>query len=163
MSTSATSTAPEPKKYEVVWCCPCTLSLVRNSPKRAVFTSIRHAAAFVKCSTLMTNTFFVITTALAADAITHEQNVTKMLSTSGRGTSVQWEVLGMLRADASKLFKLCDGERLVFADKAAADKTANFIRQFPHSIRDDMLLMVVKYQGDRVFQEGLATQLNTQV
>jgi hypothetical protein len=161
-SISAMSKPAKPK-FEVVWCCPLTQSIIRYEPKRAQFSDIQHAIAFVKCFTPRPNCYVMIRVLPVGDTISADENTVKLLSTADRPFPVQWEVLGMLRSNAAQMFKICEGERLVFADKAWADAIANFVNGFSENVRADVNIVVVKYQTDRVFQEGLATQANSPI
>lgn len=158
------ATASAKLQYEVVWCCPATRSLIRHHPRPARFKELKHAQAFVKTLKLPpAETFVVIRPAPVDDAISESENAVRFAEMHEPAEKYKWEVVGRTPHDYTLAHMICYGAPLGFSDRAKAQACVDFIHQFPHTLRKDLLVEVVPWKCDRHWQNGLTTEMNTVV
>lgn len=104
--------------------------------------------------------FAVVRRAPVADTITAAEN-DKLIGVSAESADRwKWEVVARESSDVMKMHVIVAGQRVPFSDRAQAELSADFVRQFAHSLRSGMRIDVVPYESERQWQEGCATKLN---
>jgi len=161
MSSIISSTAFNKLQYEVVWCCPATRSLIRHEPRPARFKDVKTARAFIKTlGAVPAGTFVLIRNAPVEGTVTPAQNAKLLTAGTEAPETYKWEVVGRSPQDYTLTHMVCDGTPLGFSDRAAAQACADFVNQFPYSVRKGLNVDVVPWKAARQWQHGLATELN---